>query len=98
MQWSKDTAADGVDLMNRTERHNMDWFVSGMMLVWYWAAGYKWKYIWLFSIAINVVWIIYAMQIKEYGLIASSAIIGGIGVRNHIKWRRDDERQKSQES
>lgn len=71
----------------------MDWLVSLMMLWWYWAAGNKIKGIWLYSVGINVTWIIYAVTIKEYGLILSSSIIGAIAIRNHIKWGNDERKE-----
>ena len=65
----------------------MDWFISALMILWYWLAGNKWKYTWHLSVFVNLVWIVYAITIGEYGLIPSSAIIGGIAVRNLILWK-----------
>lgn len=67
----------------------MDWFMSALMVAFYWLNGNKWKHIWLMSMAVNVAWIAYAIAIKQYGLIPSSIIILGVSIRNHIKWMGD---------
>jgi hypothetical protein len=65
----------------------MDWFMSAMMIAFYWLTGNKWKHIWIMSMAVNLIWVGYAILIKQYGLIPSSIIILGVSVRNHFKWR-----------
>ena len=68
----------------------MDWFISFVMLVWYWLNGNKWKYTWLLSFFINILWTYYAITIKQYGLIPSSVLLGAVAIRNHFKWTRDN--------
>ena len=67
----------------------MDWILSVVMIIFYWLNGNKWKYIWHYSIGANILWIIYAIMIKQYGLIPSSAMVGVISVRNLFKWRAE---------
>jgi len=68
----------------------MDWFISFVMIVWYWLNGNKWKYTWLMSFFINILWTYYAITIKQYGLIPSSVILGLVALRNHFKWIKDN--------
>jgi hypothetical protein len=67
----------------------MDWILSALMIGFYWLNGNKWKWIWFYSIGCNILWIIYAIQIKQYGLIPSSVMIAGVAVRNHLKWTEE---------
>jgi hypothetical protein len=76
----------------------MDWILSALMIGFYWLNGDKWKYVWYYLIGCNLLWIYYAIDIKQYGLIPSSTLICAVAVRNLFKWRQDYERQKSQES
>jgi len=50
----------------------MDWFISAVMVLFYFAAGNKWKYTWMLSFFINILWTYYAWDIGQYGLIPSS--------------------------
>ena len=68
----------------------MDWFISAVMILFYFVAGNKWKYTWVMSFFINVLWTYYAWSIQEYGVIPSSTILGGVAVYNHFKWIRED--------
>ena len=68
----------------------MDWMLSVIMIIFYWLNGNKWKYIWLYSIGMNVLWIIYSAIIQEYGLIPSSAFVLVVSIRNHFKWRKEN--------
>lgn len=68
----------------------MDWFISAVMVTFYWLNGNKWKHIWLMSMGVSLMWIIYALLIKQYGLIPSSVIILAVSIRNHFKWNKGD--------
>jgi hypothetical protein len=67
----------------------MDWFISAVMILFYWVNGNKWKYTWQMSIGICLLWIGYAISIGEYGLIISNIVIMGIALRNLFKWRKE---------
>jgi hypothetical protein len=67
----------------------MDWFISAIMIVFYFVAGAKWKWTWVMSFFINILWTYYAYSIQEYGLMPSSIILGGVAIYNHFKWIRE---------
>ena len=68
----------------------MDWFMSAIMILFYFVAGTKWKYTWIMSFFINILWTYYAYSIGEYGLMPSSIILGGVAIYNHLKWIKED--------
>jgi hypothetical protein len=67
----------------------MSWIMGGMVVVFYFFAGNKSKWTWAWAILMNIMWIIYGAMIKEYGLCASSIILGAVAVRNYLKWKEE---------
>jgi hypothetical protein len=67
----------------------MDWFLSAIMILFYFLAGNKWKYTWILSFFVNLLWTYYAWDIGQYGLIPSSTILGGVAIYNHFKWLKE---------
>jgi len=68
----------------------MDWFLSAVMIVFYYLMGNKWKYVWHYAIFMNTLWIIYSWHINQPGLAPSAAFNLLICVRNLLKWRREE--------
>lgn len=66
----------------------MDYILSGLSILILWLMGNKNKYAPILGILGQILWIYYAISLKQYGL-----LIGTIGylivhIRNAIKWNK----------
>lgn len=67
----------------------MDYAVSALSVVLLWLMGNKWKFAPLFGIAIQGLWIYYAISVKQYGLLIGSVAYLIVHIRNTFKWLRE---------
>ena len=59
--------------------------VSGIFLV-----GRKTIWGWLILCVSECLWIVYALETKQYGFIVSALAYGVVYVKSYIGWRRDE--------
>jgi hypothetical protein len=59
--------------------------VSGIFLV-----GRKTIWGWLILCVSECLWIVYALETKQYGFIISALAYGAVYVKSYIGWRRDE--------
>lgn len=64
----------------------MDWLGNALICVGLWFIGNKKRWVFLFSVAGESAWIVYAMQEKLYSLAFICAVFAGLALRNYIKW------------
>jgi hypothetical protein len=64
----------------------MDWILSIISMVMLWLMGNKNKYAPLIGILSQVLWIYYAISIKQYGLLIGTIGYLIIHIRNAVKW------------
>ena len=67
----------------------MDWIGNILIIVGLWSAGNKWKYAFMFSLIGEVIWVIYAIQIKLWSLAFVCSVFALIAARNLIKWHNE---------
>jgi len=67
----------------------MDWLLSIVSVLWLWMTGNRWRWTWYLSLALNILWIVYAINIQQYGLIPGSIAFCIVAVRNEKQWLKD---------
>lgn len=55
-----------------------------------WLAGRKSKYGWAVGLAMQVLWIIYAIATSQWGFIISAVAYGWIYAKNFLAWRKEE--------
>ena len=66
---------------------DMSWLLSITSAVMIWKMGDKSKYAPIIGIANQVLWIIYVLSIKEYGLLPGVILYMIVHVRNAMLWK-----------
>jgi|WetSurMetagenome_2_1015567.scaffolds.fasta_scaffold907111_1 hypothetical protein len=64
------------------------WVLSFTSAIMLWMMGNKNKYAPLVGIGNQVLWIVYTVVTKQYGLIPGVLIYLIVHIRNYIKWNR----------
>jgi hypothetical protein len=64
----------------------MDWILSLLSMIMLWTMGNKNRFGPLIGIASQLLWIYYALSLKQYGLLLGTLGYLIIHVRNFIKW------------
>jgi|MudIll2142460700_1097286.scaffolds.fasta_scaffold03130_6 hypothetical protein len=72
----------------------MDWVLSFTVVLTMYLLGRKNKWGWVVSALNSILWIYYAISIKQYGLIPSSVILGANAVISGYQWFKDDLKPK----
>lgn len=68
--------------------------LSALGIVGILLAGSKRKVGWLVGMAIQPLWIIFAIQTGQYGFIANAVIYFAVYLRNYLLWRREERKPK----
>ena len=68
----------------------MDWILSGTSALMLWLMGNKSRYAPLIGLGNQCLWILYALRIRQYGLLPGIAAYTVIHARNAWKWWHDD--------
>jgi len=68
----------------------MDWILSVVSCIQLWLTGNKSKWGQAMGIAIQGLWVVYALRIRQPGLILGCVVYTVIYVRNTAKWWRED--------
>lgn len=67
----------------------LPWLLSALSLIMSVLTGNKWRYVWLFGIGIQFVWILWIAVAKAYGFLPLCLALFVIYGRNHLKWRKE---------
>jgi hypothetical protein len=67
----------------------MDWILSIVSMVMLWMMGNKNKYAPFIGIIAQVLWIYYAISLKQYGLLVGTIGYLVIHIRNAVKWQKN---------
>lgn len=54
--------------------------------------GNKLKIGWILGVAMQVLWLVYAVATRQWGFVASALAFGFMNTRNYLKWRGDERR------
>jgi hypothetical protein len=68
----------------------MDWILSITSMITLWLMGNKNKYAPIVGIVSQILWIYYAVSIKQYGLIIGTVGYLIIHIRNSFKWIKEN--------
>lgn len=63
------------------------WLLAGIGIVGLYVAGSKKAWGWLIGLAVQVLWIAYALATEQYGFVASALAYGFVYGRNYLRWR-----------
>jgi hypothetical protein len=66
----------------------LSWILSGTSALMLWLMGNKSKWGPRLGIANQVIWLIYAIMIKQWGLIPGVLIYAVVHIRNLAKWEK----------
>lgn len=64
------------------------YLLSAITMTEIWLAGNKWNNVWLLGIANCILWTIYTVLTKQWGLMPLNVFAGAIAIRNHLKWNK----------
>jgi hypothetical protein len=64
--------------------------LSALGIVGLLLAGSKRKVGWLVGVAVQPLWIVFAITTQQYGFILNAGIYAAVYARNYILWRRSD--------
>lgn len=64
------------------------WLLAGIGLTGLWLAGNHNVHGWRIGVAVQVLWITYAIVTRQWGFIASALAFGFVNGRNLMKWQR----------
>lgn len=67
----------------------MDYAVSIVGIIGFLCVGQKWWWAWYINLGCQVLWVIFALSIHQYGLLIGTALYVGVFGRNAYKWTRD---------
>lgn len=65
------------------------WLLALLGLFGLWLAGNRNMWAWRIGIAVQVLWVAYALTTRQWGFIASALGYAGVNLRNLLKWRRE---------
>jgi hypothetical protein len=65
------------------------WLLSAIGLTGLWLAGNRRTLGWQIGLAVQALWITYAIATRQWGFIAASIGYATVNARNLIKWRAD---------
>lgn len=65
------------------------WSLTALGLVGLWLAGSKRRVGWVFGIAVQPVWIVFAIATHQYGFVLSAAMYGLVYARNWWRWHAE---------
>lgn len=68
----------------------MDWILSLLSCIMLWMMGNRNKYAPLLGIFAQVLWIYYAISLKQYGLLLGALLYTVVHIRNTILWWKED--------
>jgi hypothetical protein len=54
-----------------------------------WATGKHYAWGWLFSLATQALWLLYALGTGQYGFLAGTVSYGAVYLKNYRAWRRE---------
>lgn len=72
----------------------MQWILSICSVVMLWMMGNKYKYAPLIGIVVQVLWIFYAISLKQYGLLIGVITYMFVHMRNAYLWLRKGEQNE----
>lgn len=65
------------------------WLLAGIGITGLWLAGNHRSLGWRIGLAVQALWIAYAVVSAQWGFIASAVAYGFVNARNLAKWRRE---------
>jgi hypothetical protein len=66
------------------------WLLAAVGVTGLYLAGSKRKAGWVIGIAVQSLWIAYAVHTRQWGFIVSALAFGWVNTRNLIKWHREE--------
>lgn len=66
------------------------WCLAAIGITGLWLAGSGRKSGWVVGIAVQVLWIAYAVVTAQWGFIASALAYGTVNTRNLVRWMRKE--------
>lgn len=66
------------------------WLLMAVGVTGLYLAGSKRKIGWFIGIAVQLLWVTYAVVTKQWGFIASAIVYGAVNIRNWRRWRREE--------
>ena len=64
------------------------WLLMCIGIIGLYAAGSKKAWGWGIGIGAQVLWILYALNTKQYGFLVSAFAYGSIYIRNYLAWKK----------
>lgn len=64
------------------------WLLTITGIIGLWAAGSRRSWGWALSIAVQALWIAYAVTTNQPGFVFSALVYGAVYGRNYLLWRR----------
>lgn len=65
------------------------WLLAAIGVSGLWLAGSKRALGWHIGLAVQVLWIVYAVATRQWGFIASALAFAAVNLRNLIRWKRE---------
>lgn len=67
----------------------MSWLISilSILMLWQMGNGNKWGP--RLGLATSLLWVVYALQLRQYGLLPGVVVVGAVHFRNMVKWRKN---------
>lgn len=72
----------------------LTWIISAATIVQIYFAGNNVWWAWLITIGNQVLWLIFIVGTKSWGLIPLNIVMVFLGVRNCLKWFKDERRDE----
>lgn len=71
------------------------YLLAGVGITGLWLAGNHRRAGWLIGVGVQLLWITYAMASDQHGFILSALAYGAVNARNMIKWKREQQRERT---
>lgn len=68
----------------------LPWLLSCLSLVMSVLTGNKWRYVWIFGLGIQCVWVVWIVSSKAHGFLPLCLALFVIYARNHLKWQKQE--------
>lgn len=68
-------------------RDYLPWLLSALSLLMSVLTGNLWRFVWVFGIGIQCLWLLWIVAAHAYGFLPLTLALFVIYTRNHLKWR-----------
>lgn len=70
------------------------WILTGIGITGLYLVGNKSLWGWYIGIAVQVLWVTYAIVTRQWGFIFSAIVYASVNIRNYLKWRKEEAKKE----